>query len=346
MLDDLKMIHQRDAQDALGIAEKQWQQYLHDFGFSWTPPKTIYDVVVAGMGGSGLAAKAYKVTGGLQVPFEVVQDYDLPEHVHENTLLICSSYSGNTEETVSVFEEALARKDYPRPMIVVVASGGKLLERAKAENLPYIELPTGYQPRFTFGYQYRALVEIFASTPLKDAELPLLEAAAKILPKKIEKWLPTVPTKDNAAKKVALEVIGKSVVVYAGPKLAPVAYKWKISFNENAKQVAWNGQLPEFNHNEFIGWAKQPTQKPYAVIDLRSKLESPRVQKRFEVTERLLSGLRPSPLVVEAEGDNLLEQSLSTIALGDFVSIYTALLNGLNPTPVDLVEKLKILLNE
>lgn len=341
MLDDLKMIHERDAQDALGIAEKQAQQYLHDFGFKWAPPQPVYNVVVAGMGGSGLAAKAYKVASAPHVPFEIVQNYDLPAYVHANTLLICSSYSGNTEETLSVFEEALDREGYPRPMIVVVASGGRLLERAQAENLPYIQLPAGYQPRFTFGYQYRALAEILNATPLQDAQLPLIEAAAKKLDEHIKAWLPTVPTKNNQAKRIAQEVIGKSVVVYAGPKLWPAAYKWKISFNENAKQVAWADQLPEFNHNEFLGWTEQPTDKPYVVIDLRSRLEHPQVQKRFEATERLLSGRRPHPLVVEAAGDNLLEQLFSTIALGDFVSLYTALLNGLNPTPVDMIEKLK-----
>lgn len=347
MLDDLKIIHERDAQDALGIAEKQGQQYLHDFGFQWTPPRPIHDVVVAGMGGSGLAAKAYKVAGGLGVPFDVVQNYDLPAYTHENTLLICSSYSGNTEETLSVFEEALDQNsDRQRPMVVVIASGGKLLERAQAEKLPYIQLPTGYQPRFTFGYQYRALAEVFAATPLKDGEIPLLEAAAGRVENRLKAWLPTVPTKDNQAKQIALEVIGKSVVVYAGPLLWPAAYKWKISFNENAKQVAWAGKYPEFSHNEMTGWTKQPIEKPYAVIDLRSNLEHPRIQKRFEVTERLLSGMRPSPIIVEAQGDNQLEQLLATIALGDFVSLYTALLNGLNPTPVELIEKLKRSLNQ
>ena len=332
MLDDLKMIHERDAQDALGIAEKQSQQYLHDFGFKWQPPRPIDNVVVAGMGGSGLAAKAYKVGGDPSVPFEVVQDYDLPPYAGENTLLICSSYSGNTEETLSVFEAALG-SDH-RPMIVVVASGGKLLERAKAENLPSIQLPTGYQPRFTFGYQYRALAEIFGS-------VAPVEAAAKKLDGHIKAWLPTVPTKDNQAKRIAQEVIGKSAVVYAGPKLWPAAYKWKISFNENAKQVAWAGRFPEFNHNEFLGWTKQPPEKPSAVIDLRSNLENPQIRKRFEITERLLSGMRPHPVVVDAAGDDLLEQLFSTIALGDFVTLYTALLNGLNPTPVDIIEKLK-----
>ena len=128
--------------------------------------------------------------------------------------------------------------------------------------------------------------------------------------------------------------MGKSPVIYAGPKLFPAAYKWKISFNENAKQVAWTNQYPEFNHNEFMGWTKQHVDKTYDVIDLRSKLEHPRVQKRFEVTERLLSGMRPAPIVVEAEGETLLQQLLWVFALGDFVTLYTALLIGLNPAPV------------
>lgn len=342
MLDDLKMIHERDAQDALGIAEKQAQQYLHDFGFEWQPLWQINDVIVAGMGGSGLAAKAYKVGSTPHVPFEIVQNYDLPDYVNENTLLICSSYSGNTEETLSVFEDAIDEKaDHQKPMVVVIASGGKLLERAQELKLPYIQLPSGYQPRFTFGYQYRALAEIFNAASLQDAQIPLIEAAAKKLDEHIKHWLPAVPTKDNQAKQIAQEVIGKSAVVYAGPKLWPAAYKWKISFNENAKQVAWAGELPEFNHNEFLGWTEQPPQKPYAVIDLRSNLEHPQVQKRFEVTERLLSGKRPHPIVVGAEGEGLLEQLFSTIALGDFVTLYAALLNGLNPTPVDIIEKLK-----
>lgn len=342
MLDDLKMIHERDSEDTLGIAEKQWQQYLHNFGFSWTPPREIHEVVVAGMGGSGLAAKAYKVVGGLHVPFEVIQDYDLPERVGENTLLICSSYSGNTEETLSVLEQALdADRPYPRPMIVVVASGGKLLERAKQDNLPYVELPAGYQPRYTFGFQYRALAEVLAVTPLVDGEVQLLEAAAERLKDAVSAWRPDVPAKDNQAKQIALDIIGKSVVIYAGPKLFPAAYKWKISFNENAKHVAWCNQYPEFNHNEFIGWTKQPVEKPYVVIELRSRLEHPRVQKRFEVSERLLSGMRPAPIAVEPVGEGVLEQLLWTVTLGDFVTLYVALLNGLNPAPVDLIEKLK-----
>jgi len=343
MLDDLKLIHERDAQDALGIAEKQAAQYEYSFGFDWAPPEAISDVVVAGMGGSALAAKAFKVVPGIDRPFEVVQDYALPGYVAKNTLLICSSYSGNTEETVSVLEAALADERAARkPMILVVASGGKLKEIADANGLPFIELPSGYQPRHTFGYQFRALAEIFQATSLRVDFIPTLEAAAGQLRSEVTQLVPTVPTNDNRAKQIALECIGKSIVVYGGPLMFPAAYKWKISFNENAKQIAWTDQFSEFNHNEFLGWTKQPVNKPYTVIDLRSNLEHPQIQKRFEITERLLSGMRPAPIVVQAAGTSVLEQLLRTIQLGDFVTLYTALLNGLNPTPVELIEKLKV----
>lgn len=116
--------------------------------------------------------------------------------------------------------------------------------------------------------------------------------------------------------------------------------------NENAKNVAWVNQYPELNHNEFIGWSSHPTEKPYAVVEIRSKLEHERTQKRFLVTERLLSGRRPAPEVVNPQGDTLIEQLLWTANFGDFTSLYVAILNGLNPTPVDLVEKLKVLLND
>src|SRR5690606_25590809 len=120
----------------------------------------------------------------------------------------------------------------------------------------------------------------------------------------VSSWAPEVPTSQNTAKLLALELMGKTIVVYAGPKLFPAAYKWKISFNENAKNVAWCNEIPEFNHNEYLGWTSHPLKKPYAVVDLRSDREHLRIQKRFEVTERLLSGKRPSPEVVEVRGDD------------------------------------------
>ncbi|MFA5004314.1 MAG: bifunctional phosphoglucose/phosphomannose isomerase [Candidatus Saccharimonadales bacterium] len=338
MLDDLKLIHERDPQDALGTAEKQWQQLEHVFDVNQQQLDAT-NVVYAAMGGSALAGQVSAVWPGYKLPFEVVRGYDIPTYVSDKTFFIAASYSGNTEETLSVLDQAEQRG----AQIAVIASGGKVADIARQKGYPLALIPDAKQPRYAVLYNLKALATLLEKSGLlaaDDAEAEIHQAAS-YLHEKLQSWLPTVPTKDNLAKQIAQECMGKSVVVYAGPKMAPAAYKWKISFNENAKHVAWWNQYPEFNHNEFIGWTKQPEQKPYAVIDLRSNLEHSRIQKRFEVSERLLSGLRPAPIVVEAQGETLIEQLLSTIALGDFVSIYLALLGNINPTPVDLIEKFK-----
>lgn len=343
MLDDLKLIHERDAQDALGVAEKQWQQLKQDYGVSFEPTTAIQNVVLAGMGGSALAASLISTWPGVSVPFEIVRQYELPTYVGPNTLFIASSYSGNTEETLAALEVAQSKGC----QVIVIAAGGALETKAQESNYPFYKIPGGFQPRMAVFYNFAGLIQILSGAGLvPDNALNELHEAADWLSTVQADFLPTVPADKNPAKQLALELMGKSPVIYGGPKLFPAAYKWKINFNENAKNVAWCNQLPEFNHNEFLGWTSHPVDKPYAVVDLRSNLENDRVQKRFEVSERLLSGLRPRTHVVEAQGTTVLQQLLWTIALGDFVSLYLALLNGLNPTPVELIEKLKKSLTE
>lgn len=341
MLDDLKVIHEKDAQDALGLVEKQWQQLTYDFSsvdLGGIAFDRVTNVVVGGMGGSALAASILSSWPQLKVPLEVWRNYGNPSYVGGGTLFIASSYSGNTEETL----DALAEAEQHDCQIVVIAAGGALEARATEKGYPYFKIPSGMQPRMAVFYNFAALVQLLETSGLAGkGKLSELHEAADWLKTQVGQWLPTVPAEKNLAKQLAQECMGKSVVIYAGPKLYSAAYKWKININENAKQVAWCNQLPEFNHNEFLGWSSHPVDKPYAVIDLRSDLEHARVQKRFDITEKLLSGQRPSPLQVQAEGDTLLRQLLWVITLGDFVSVYLALLNGLNPTPVDLIEKLK-----
>lgn len=344
MLDDLKYIHEKDAQDALGIAEKHWQQLQTDTALRGTlNASNVANIVFAGMGGSALAAVIAKSLGAITKPFEIVREYKLPEYVDTDTLVIASSYSGNTEETLS----ALAEAQEKGAVIAIIAAGGKLVDAATENQYPHIVLPDVGQPRFGALVSLKALSTVLeAAKALPEGSVAELEKNAEWLKEHIQAWLPTVPIAQNQAKQLAQEILGKSAVIYGGPKLYASAYKWKISINENAKHVAWVNQIPEFSHNEFIGWTKQPVDKPYVVIDLRSNLEHPQVQKRFEVSERLLSGQRPAPEVVTPLGDTLLQQTLYTIALGDFTSLYLALLNGLNPTPVDLIENLKKALTE
>jgi len=341
MLDDLKLIHERDAQDALGLAEKQWQQLEYkfdlpdlDFGAS-----DIDNVVFAGMGGSALGALLAQTWPGCQISFEISRGYDIPRYVGPKSLFFASSYSGNTEETL----EALTKAESKGAHIIVIASGGKLAEIAAQKGYPISILPQAAQPRYATLYSFKALVSWLEKAGLLDTSEADKQIAGAIesIKKATAEWRPDVATQDNYAKQIALDVVGKSVVVYGGPLMFPAAYKWKISFNENAKNIAWCNQLPEFNHNEILGWICQPLDKPYVVIDLRSNLEHPRVVKRFEVTERMLSGKRPAPIVINPIGETVLEQLIWAVALGDFVSLYLAILNGLNPTPVDLIEKFK-----
>lgn len=340
MLDDLKYIHDKDAQDALGIAAKQPGQLLHDFDIAgWNPKASFSNVVYAGMGGSALAASLGRTWPGYNVPFEICQQYHIPHYVSKGTLFIACSYSGNTEETLS----ALAEAEKTEATIVVIAGGGKLQEIAKEKGYFFILLPKAEQPRYAVFYNLKANIQLFtkAKVLLTNVSGKDLQSTVTFLENHTAAFIPTNPTKKNPAKTLAQEIMGKSLVVYGGPLLAPAAYKWKISSNENAKNVAWVGYLPEFNHNEFIGWSSQPHHKPYAVVDLRSSFEHPRVQQRFELSAKLLSGKRPEPHTVNAVGETLVEQLLWTVMMGDFTTLYLGLLNGLNPAPVELVERLK-----
>ena len=343
MLDDLKYIHSKDAQDTLGIAGKQWQMLETEYDLP-ALDIAVDNIVFAGMGGSALWALLATTWPGFTVPFEIWRRYDLPSYVSDKTLLIVSSYSGNTEETLSALEAG----EKAGAHIVVAAGGGKLVEIARKKGYFLTLLPQSAQPRYAALNGLKSLVTILERAGLlaEDEAEKTLHKTAEFLKGQVAQWSPEIPTDKNPAKKLALEVAGTSPVIYAGTKMFPAAYKWKISFNENAKNVAWCDEIPEFSHNEFIGWTSHPVDKPYSVIDLRSSFEHPRVQKRFEVTERLLSGQRPHPHVVEAQGDTVLEHVLYCVAFGDFVSLYTALLNGLNPAPVDLIEKMKKALDE
>lgn len=339
MLDELKLIHERDKQDALGIAEKQWQQIAHEFpAVNNADFSGVENIVFAGMGGSALGALLSTSWPGYNVPFEICRNYNLPAYVGPNTLVIASSYSGNTEETI----EALNQAEQKGAKLAIIAGGGKLVEIANEKSLPLVTLPPAGQPRFATLYGLKGLLSMLANGGLLEKSVvDELTTQADWLKDQLLSWRPDVSTANNFAKQIALDVIGKSPVIYASTEMFPAAYKWKISFNENAKNVAWCNMYPEFNHNEFLGWSSHPVDKPYTVIDLRSNLDHPRVQKRFELSAKLISGKRPAPIIVDLQGDTKLQQMLWAVALGDFVSLYTGILNGLNPTPVELIEKFK-----
>jgi len=342
MLDDTNVLKQRDPQGALGVAAKQWEQvtFAAEVVDGDHDGREITKVVVAGMGGSALAALLAKagLSSILNVTFEVVREYDLPEYVDASTLVIASSYSGNTEETLSCLDQAIERS----AQLGVLAAGGKLVERAEADKIARVVVPSGLQPRMAVLFNLRALVTLLAHFGVvSEGMVEQIAAPAQWLQSESAQWAPDVPTDKNYAKQLALLAVGKTAVFYGGRLTGPVAYKWKISWNENAKNVAFWNVFPEMNHNEFVGWASHPVDKPFAVFDIKSSFEHPRILKRFELTDKLLSGKRPKAVQIELKGDSPLAQQMWGSILADFVSIYVAILNGVDPTPVDLVERLK-----
>lgn len=342
MLDDSSVIRQRDPSDALSIAAGECEQTKFD-ALVWNGDndgRQILNVIVAGMGGSALAALLAKAWLGskIKIPFEILRGYDIPGYVGPGTLFIASSYSGNTEETISALEQA----ELQGAQLGVIASSGKLIDEASSQRIAHVQLPQDLQPRMGVIYNLRAFVSLLVNFKIVDHEkFDQIAATADWLKSESDKWIADVPTDENYAKQLAMKAVGKTPVFYGGPLTAPVAYKWKISWNENAKNVAFWNEYSEFNHNEFMGWASHPIEKPFAVFDLISNLEHPQILKRFEISDRLLSGMRPKSTVINIAGDTAIEQLLWGSILADFVSIYVAILNNVDPTPVNLIEKLK-----
>lgn len=342
MLDDQNVIRQRDRQGALDVAANLYQQAKFDVQVENTEHdgREIKNIVIAGMGGSALAADIAKVLlrYEVDVPLEVVKTYQLPGHVGENTLVIASSHSGNTEETVACLYEAIGKG----AQIAITATGGKLHDIAKEYGIMFAAMPHDTQPRMAVFYNLRCILALLGKFGFNtNYLLDEISSSSDWLKGESDQWNKALGIEQNYAKQLALQAVGKTPVIYGGSLMAPVAYKWKISWNENAKNVAFCTTYPEFNHNEFIGWTSHPVEKPFVVFDLRSQFDHPQIQKRFELSDRLLSGMRPKSIVIDMQGDTLVKQVLWGCALADYISIYVAILNNIDPTQVDLIEKFK-----
>lgn len=342
MLDDLALIKQRDPKDALGVAAGEYSQTNFNVEIENPAGKqdSISNLIVTGMGGSALAALVVKswLKSKLKVPFEVYRNYEAPAYVGPNSLVIASSYSGNTEETLAFMKQAQAAG----AKLAVIASGGKLIKLADEQGLSFIKLPDSLQPRMAVNYNLKALVTLLVNYGLTEAScLDELAVQAAWLEAESKNWLPEAPTSENYAKQLAMLIAGKTPVFYGGSLTSPVAYKFKISMNENSKNIAFWNEYPEVSHNEFIGWSSHPVEKPFAVFDIVSNLENRQILRRFELSDKLLSGKRPKANSIELKGTSLLSQLLWGGLLADFVGVYLGILNGVDPTKVDLIEKLK-----
>lgn len=303
--------------------------------------KEIRRIIVGGMGGSAIGAD---LLGGLMaregtVPLEVVRGYELPAYVGgEDTLFVASSYSGNTEETLSLFDKAHERGT----RLLAVTTGGKVADRAEAWDVPVWRFAYESTPRAALGYSFTLLVALASRLDL----LPNLPAAIKESVEELvalqPNLVPDVPTDENAAKQLASKLSGKIPAVFGSGFLTAVARRWKTQANENAKQWGIWDEIPELNHNAVVGFGQPESVTPHlAAVLLRSNLDHPRVQVRWEVTKELLTRANVLAYQVYGRGESPLAQMLTLIHFGDFVSYYLAALNEADPTPVETIAYLK-----
>lgn len=304
-------------------------------------PSRVTNVVVSGMGGSAIGGDVVRaaLAASLQVPLIVCRDYSLPVFVDSTTLLFSSSYSGNTEETLAAYEQARRAG----ASIICITSGGKLASLSHSHGYPVIQLPAGLPPRAALGYSAVMLIGALKTLNLAPDMSAALHETVDLLKILVARYAPEAPEHKNQAKMIARSLHGRLVAIYGSSGiLDPVAVRWRGQLEENAKNLAFHHLLPEMNHNELVGW-EIPAQllQQVAVVLLRDQGDHPQVQRRFDFTRDLVT--RKAGLVHEVwtSGETPLARMFSLICLGDFVSLYLAWLNAVDPTPVPVIETLK-----
>lgn len=291
------------------------------------------EVVVLGMGGSAIAGDLAAALVE-EIPLRVVRGYDLPTYVQPDALVVASSHSGQTEETLSAFGQA-GQRGCPR---LVITTGGRLAELAREEGLPLVLFAYPAPPRATVGYQLALLLGVLHRAGVYAA--PDLDASLQEIARVAGLCHPEVLAASNPAKHLAGELQARLPIVYGAEHLSPVARRWKTQINENAKSFAAYEELPEADHNAVVGY-EYPSSAGVALIFLETPDYGRRTAVRFEVTRELAKRQGHRVHTVGSAAPGWLAQMLGLIHLGDWTSYYLALLNGVDPTPVEAIDRLK-----
>lgn len=287
-------------------------------------------LVVCGMGGSAIGADLAAAAVGDRAgrPLRTVRGYDPGPGVGPDTLVLCASYSGSTEETLACFEAAGAA-GAPR---VALTTGGPLAERAREQGVPVAGVPSGMQPRAAVVYMTVGALECAAASGAAPSLREEIEGARPVLEQLIE---------DSGAQAIARALEGTVPVVHGAGPTAAIARRWKTQINENAKLPAFASELPEANHNEIEGWRRGLDLAPLAAVFLHAPGMHPRLERRMELTAERLDAFGAPVVRVDATGDSGVANVLSLVTIGDLVSVSLAELEGVDPTPVESIEAFK-----
>lgn len=292
----------------------------------------IHRVYVAGLGGSGIGANfvAGFIREECSIPYTVGKGYTIPAFVDKNTLAIASSYSGNTEETLSSFEQI--KKSGAK--IVVISSGGKLIEMAKEEGYDFIQIPDDWpSPRACLGYSLVQQLFVLKKLGFISSESILSIRSSIDLIKYNQEEIKT------EAKEIAKKLHNKIPIIYTTGRMESVAIRLRQQINENAKMLCWHHVIPEMNHNELVGWKDK--NDDFAVLYLRNNDDYNRNQIRMDINKKIISKCTENIIEVQSRGKNLIEKSIYLVHLGDWVSWYLSELRGVDSIEVDVIDYLK-----
>jgi glucose/mannose-6-phosphate isomerase len=300
------------------------------------PVDALGGLIVAGMGGSSVGGRLASGALGprLRRPLALAMGYDIPAWIGEETLVLCSSYSGSTEETLATYDAAKAA-GAPR---IVATTGGPLAERAREDGVAVVPLPGGFQPRVAVGYSLVTALEAAALCGAAPSVRDEVEAAAALAAELARDWGPD-GDEDGEAKRLARALHGTIPVITGAGLTASVAYRWKCQINENAEIPAFASKLPEHDHNEIVGWGG--AERRLGAVFLDDPEGDERAARRIEVTAELAAEGAAVVERVVARGDTRLERLVSLVLLGDLVSLYLAVLRGVDPVNVRAIDTLK-----
>jgi glucose/mannose-6-phosphate isomerase len=302
---------------------------------AWDAPGGL---VVAGMGGSAIGGQLARAILGDHAsrPLLGARAYGLPPWTTPDTTVLCASYSGNTEETLACYEAA----GVIGAQRVVVTSGGKLAELARAEGVPVVPVAGGFQPRAAVAYMTVAVLQVAALCGVGPGMNSELDVAADHLEELVIEWGPE-GAPDGLAKRLARQLHGTIPIVAGAGLTTSIAYRWKTQLNENAKMPAYAQELPELDHNEIAGWSATPEFGRFSAVFLDDCDTHPRVKERISLTSRLIAPGAAGVHLVESRGQTTVERVFSLVLLGDLVSVYLAALRGVDPADVEVLERLK-----
>jgi glucose/mannose-6-phosphate isomerase len=295
------------------------------------PQNEIKNVLICGMGGSGIGGKLVSqwISNEIKVPVLLSSDYTIPNFVDQHTLVIASSYSGNTEETISSIE--IAKKN--NAVIIGLTSGGKLKQFCIDNNYNYIIVPGGNQPRAAIGFSLVQLLNIFSSFNLISENWKKdIDAGIKLLDSNLENI-------KNEGKKLAEFIFTKFPVIYTETAYEGVANRARQQLNENSKVLGWSIAIPEMNHNELVGWAGGNNQ--LAVIFVYSDDMNPRNRKRMDLSKEIIAKKTNSIFNIDTIGNSIIERSLYLINLFDWASFYLVDMNKVDVFDIKVINHLK-----